>query len=95
MTPNLLNKVQFTVELWQKQHLDTHCAAGHLKDGFNLHEVGLVVKELAAAASGFTRQTLEPLAFSLQLGSGLKFSLPNNLGHSLESACLLMPIRKI
>jgi len=95
MTPDLLDKVQFTVELWQKQHFDTHCVAGHLKDRFNLLEVRLVVKELATAASGFTRRTMESLAFSLQYRFGLKSSLPNNLGHSLEPAHLLMPIRKV
>jgi len=93
--PDLLDEIQFTMELWQKQNLNVLCIVGCLKDRFDMLEVGLVIEESVAAASNFTGWTIEPFAFSLQLGFGLKSSLLKNLSHSFEPACLLMSIRKI
>jgi hypothetical protein len=42
MAPNLLDEIEFIVELWQEQHLDILCTAGCLKDRFNVREVWLV-----------------------------------------------------
>jgi len=94
-TPDLLDKIQFTVELQQEQHLDTFHATGRLKDRINLHEVRLIVEELAATAPDFTRQTLESFAFGLKFRFGLKSMLLKDLCHSFEPASFLMSIGKI
>ena len=93
MTPDLLDEIQFTMELWQKQHSNTLCTAGCLKDRFNVGEVGLVVEEPPTAAPNFTRWTTESFTFSSQLGFSFKSSFTNNLGHSLEPASLLVSIQ--
>ena len=94
-TPDLLNEIQFTVELWQEQHLDTLHVTGRLKDRIDLHEVRLIVEESAATAPDFTRQTPESFAFGLQFQFGLKSALLKDLCHSFEPASFLISIGEI
>jgi len=64
VAPTLLNKVELTVELWDKQDLKALCFAHCLEKQFDTNKVQLIVQCATLAAVCFLVRTLEILALS-------------------------------
>jgi hypothetical protein len=81
--PALLDEVQFTVELWQEEHLDAALLAVLLKDRLHVDEVRLVPECPANTAVHIRVFALKTRAFALELGD-VDAAFLKNTGHTLE-----------
>jgi hypothetical protein len=81
--PALLDEVQFTVELWQEEHLDAALLAVLLKDQLDVDEVQLVSGCPPDTAVRIRVFALKTRAFALELGD-IDAAFLKHAGHTLE-----------